>query len=331
MNTIDQDLKSGTFQNVYLLYGEEGYIRRYYRNRLKDALLDPSDEMNLNIYQGDKIDVLSLVEQANTLPFFSDHRLLIIEDSGLFKGENEPLIQLIRNVPAETVLLFNEEKADARSKLFKAIREKGCVQECKYYNEAGRKKWMLSWLQKAGKQIRIAAMDRLMMSVGTDLEGISHELEKLRDYTGDRAVIETEDVEAVCPLKAEDHVFWMIESIAQQDSVRTMQLYRDLLVLREPPMRILAVLASQIIRLLQVRDLRDQGFDQREIASRTGMKDYAVRKSIGQAQNLTAGQLKSILELCAQAQEDIRSGVMSDRLALETVIVQSCRVKKDQS
>ena len=152
MNTIDQDLKSGTFQNVYLLYGEEGYIRRYYRNRLKDALLDPSDEMNLNIYQGDKIDVLSLVEQANTLPFFSDHRLLIIEDSGLFKGENEPLIQLIRNVPAETVLLFNEEKADARSKLFKAIREKGCVQECKYYNEAGRKKWMLSWLQKAGKQ-----------------------------------------------------------------------------------------------------------------------------------------------------------------------------------
>ena len=326
MSTVSEDLKNGTFHNVYLLYGEESYMRRYYRNRLKEALLDPSDDMNLNMYQGDRIDLLSLIEQANTLPFFSDHRLIIVEDGNLFKAEHAPLIGLIENMPPETILIINEEKADARSRLFKAIREKGCIQECKYFNDDGRKKWMLGWLLKEKKKIQIAAMDRLMLSVGTDLEGISHELEKLRDYVGERDVIEEKDVEAVCPLKAEDHVFWMIEAISQQNAVRTMRLYRDLLILREPPMRILAVLAGQVGRLLQIRDLRDQGFDQGEIASRTGMKDFTVRKSIGQAQKLTAGQMKTILEYCAKAQEDIRSGAMSDQLALETVLVQSCHL-----
>ena len=48
---LAEDIKNGSFKSSYLLYGEEAYLRTQYKNRLKNALADPSDTMNFSRFE----------------------------------------------------------------------------------------------------------------------------------------------------------------------------------------------------------------------------------------------------------------------------------------
>lgn len=88
MKSVVEDIKKGSFKPVYLFYGEEAYLKQQYKNRLKDAVLPEGDTINLSIYSGKGIDVEEMIAQADTMPFFAEHRLLLIEDSGFFKSKS---------------------------------------------------------------------------------------------------------------------------------------------------------------------------------------------------------------------------------------------------
>ena len=92
MKHIKEDIKSGNFHPIYLLYGEEDYLVRNYKEQLIQAITG-GDEMNFSSYQGEGIDFNELMDTANTLPFFAEYRLILLEDTKLFKKANdEPLL-----------------------------------------------------------------------------------------------------------------------------------------------------------------------------------------------------------------------------------------------
>ena len=78
MKSVVEDIKKGSFKPVYLFYGEEAYLKQQYKNRLKNAVLPEGDTINLSIYSGKGIDVKEMIAQADTMPFFAEHRLLLI-------------------------------------------------------------------------------------------------------------------------------------------------------------------------------------------------------------------------------------------------------------
>ena len=80
MKRIQEDIKNRAFHSVYLLYGEERYLVRLYRDKLKQAVLDGADEMNYSNFQGTGIDLSEVREIAETLPFFRDYRVIVLED-----------------------------------------------------------------------------------------------------------------------------------------------------------------------------------------------------------------------------------------------------------
>lgn len=84
MKTLNEHLKKKTFKNVYLLYGDEAYLRNQYRDRLKQAMISDGDTMNLSCFEGKGIVEKELTALADTVPFFSDYRLIIVENSGFF-------------------------------------------------------------------------------------------------------------------------------------------------------------------------------------------------------------------------------------------------------
>ena len=85
MKTIDLNIKEKKFPGVYLLYGEEVYLKRQYRDKLLAALTLPGDTMNFSAYQGKDINPGELIDLAETLPFFAEKRVILVEDSGFFK------------------------------------------------------------------------------------------------------------------------------------------------------------------------------------------------------------------------------------------------------
>ena len=90
MKILSQHMKSGQFKSVYLIYGEEDYLRKQYKDRMREALIG-DDTMNYNYYEGKGISVKELIDVGETLPFFNERRLILVENSGFFSSSQEEL------------------------------------------------------------------------------------------------------------------------------------------------------------------------------------------------------------------------------------------------
>ena len=106
MKTIDEDIATGQFQKVYLLYGDEDYLKLQYKNKLLAALMTPGDTMNFSSYEGEGISVGELIDLAETLPFFAERRVILVSDSGFFKKSKDDLAEYLLHLPDTLCFLF---------------------------------------------------------------------------------------------------------------------------------------------------------------------------------------------------------------------------------
>ena len=135
MRTILEDIKNNSYKQVYLLYGEEAYLKNQYRGKLISSLFPEGDTMNLNVYDDGDVPVKEIIDLAETMPFFAQYRLIVLNDSGLFKKGGEDLAEYIPGMPDSTIMIFTEREVDKRSRLFKAVKDKGRAVECPVQDE----------------------------------------------------------------------------------------------------------------------------------------------------------------------------------------------------
>ena len=321
MKTIDNDIKMGQLKNVYLLYGTEDYLKRQYRDMLKHALVEPDDTMNFSAYEGKDINPKELIDLSETLPFFKEKRMILVENSGFFKNSCDDLAEYMSQVPESTCFVFVEEEVDKRSKLFKAASRAGSAVEFETPKEDMLIRWILGRIQREGKKITQSVMQLFLSKTGSDMENIDKELEKLICYTLDKTEISAADVEAICTGQRENKIFEMIDAISAKNQKKALDLYYDLLALKEAPMRILFLIARQFQNLLLIKSMSAKGYPAVSIAKTAGMPSFAVQKNLRQAGAFKINQLKEAIEDCGQAEEDVKTGRMADQLAVELLIV----------
>lgn len=321
MKTIDNDIKMGQLKNVYLLYGTEDYLKRQYRDKLKHALVEPDDTMNFSAYEGKDINPKELIDLSETLPFFKEKRMILVENSGFFKNSCDDLAEYMSQVPESTCFVFVEEEVDKRSKLFKAASRVGSAVEFETPKEDMLVRWILGRIQREGKKITQSVMQLFLSKTGSDMENIDKELEKLICYTWDKTEIAAADVEAICTGQTENKIFEMIDAISAKNQKKALDLYYDLLALKEAPMRILFLIARQFQNLLLIKSMSAKGYPAVSIAKTAGMPSFAVQKNLRQAGAFKIDQLKEAIEDCGQAEEDVKTGRMADQLAVELLIV----------
>ena len=114
MKKIDADLKARSFAPIYLLYGEESYLKRQYKEKLKQALISEGDSMNFSHFEGKDIRPGELINLAETLPFFADRRLILVENSGMFKNACEEMADYLKEIAPTACLVFVEDEVDKR-------------------------------------------------------------------------------------------------------------------------------------------------------------------------------------------------------------------------
>lgn len=322
MKTIDNDIKLGQLKNVYLLYGAEHYLVRQYRDKLRKALIPADDTMNFSAFEGEDVNVKEIIDLSETLPFFADRRVILIEDSKLFKKGGDELAEYMENLPETTSFVFVEEEVDKRSKLFKVVTKIGSAVEFGTQTDETLMKWIGARISKEGKNITQAAYRSFIAKTGTDMENIEKELEKLLCYTMDKDVIEPEDVEAITTEQISNKVFDMVDAIASHRQKQAMDMYYDLLALREAPMRILFLITRQFQILLTVKVMSNQGFGNKDIAAKAGCPEWAVRKYQGQAKAFSLDQIKEAIRDGVAYEEAVKTGKMNDQMAVELFIVQ---------
>ena len=325
MQTLNKDLKEQNFKRTYLLFGEEDFLKKSYKNRLKDGITG-GDTMNYNYFEGKNVDVKEVMNLADTMPFFADRRLILLEDTGFFKSAaGEELVSYLPQMPDSTCMVFVESEVDKRNRLYKKVKELGYAAELSRQDASQLARWAGGILAKDGKRITGRTMDLFLASAGDDMENIRMELEKLVSYVGDREVVTDEDVRAICTVHVTSKIFEMVGAIVGGDTKKAMDLYEDLLTLKEPPMRILYLIARQFNQILQVKELMGKGLDKSSIASKLKMQPFVVGRTMPQARAFTREQILSYVELCVSSEEAVKSGRLQDRLPVELLIAKKYR------
>lgn len=320
MKVISDDIKKGEFKSVYLLYGEEEYLKKQYRDRLKNAIAG-DDTMNYSYYDSDNASVKDIIDVCETLPFFAQKRLVIMENTGFLKSSNDEFADYIKHIPDYLVIVMVEKDVDKRNKVYKAVDSVGYVCEMKPQTTATLEKWIAGLLAKDNLKISHEACDLILDKTGAGMDYIKQETEKLVSYCQGRDVVTVEDVEKVCTTQTTSHIFDMISAIANKKQQQALDLYYDLLELKEPPMRILYLIVRQFNGILQVKDLMSRGISGKEIASKIGAAPFVVGKYQAQAKYFEMNTLLDALNECAKTEEAVKQGRLNDRLGVELIII----------
>ncbi len=318
MQRLKEDIKNKTFHKLYLLYGEEDYLKKLYRNSLEKAVLEGSDNMNYSYFEGKDTDILKIKETAETLPFFSDYRLITIENSGLLKSASA-LADYLPGLPESAIIIFVEKEIDKRNKLYKYINKNGIAVEMKQMGTADAKRFIGTRLKENGKQIRENTADYFLQQAGSSLSNIINEIDKLVSYTYGRDEITIEDIDAICCVQITGRIFQMIDYAAMGKLKEALGLYNDLLELRESPMSILYLVTRQFNILLQTKAL--SGLTKNEIASKIQIPPFTVSKYVTQAGRFKSRQLRELLDECTETEYKYKRGMLDAQIGVEILLL----------
>lgn len=317
MIKINQQIKDGSFERIYLLYGQEDYLKRQYMKKLKTALINKEDNMNYRCFKGANINFSEVIDLSETMPFFTDRRLIVIEDSGVFKTPKEQLVNYIEHVPATTNFIFVENEVDKRSRMFKKVKEIGYACELERQTEDTLIKWVNGLVAAEHKTMAKETVKLFLLKAGFSMENISKELEKLLCYTLDKKNITNDDVEAICTAEITGKIFEMIDAMSTKNKKKLFSLYFDLISVKEPPMRIIYMLVRQFNLMLQVKELLQRGYGQEIIKDKTKLHSFIVSKMISQLKGFSMEDIKISLNELLEIEEMIKTGRLIDKVGVE--------------
>ncbi|MBO4695708.1 MAG: DNA polymerase III subunit delta [Lachnospiraceae bacterium] len=319
MKTIREHIKNGSFAPCYLLYGKEKYLIQLTEGKLVDALTEEGDSMNFNQYRNSGIDVTEVRSVADTVPFFAEKRLILVKDSGWFKGKCE-LASYIPEMPETTVILFVESDVDKSSELYAAVKEHGYVCEINGMSEEDLRLFIGSFFKKQGLGITASDADFLTERVGTDMNRLTTEMEKLSAYCEGTGVVRREDILRIASPIPEGQIFAMMDAIVNDDRSKAIALYTELLAAQEKPLRILYMLTNNFYSFYKVLCLADIGISADEIASRLGMRPFAVKKFMRRKKSWSFSKVLQAVEDGNDMERRVKSGDLEEHMAVESFL-----------
>lgn len=317
--SIDDDIKNNDIKSVYLLCGTEVYLRNQYRDKLINAI--NAGEMNTTRYFGKGINVGEVIDLAQTMPFLSEKRLIVLDDSTFAKNSCPQLAEYIPSIPASTVLIMLETEVDKRNLVYKAVADKGSVVEFSIPDEEDVKLWIRSKLKKEGKGIANSAMNTLLERAGGDMMRLSSEIEKLVCYTAERSEITFDDVNALCVKQTDIKIFDMVRHVVSGNRKAALAIYYELLAAKEPPMRTLYNLGRQFNQLLTVKQLYGAGRTIAEICAKIKVKEGIAKSILNQAKRFSTAELKGIIGECVELEEAVKTGKLDENMSVELFII----------
>lgn len=324
---LKKQLKENDLKKIYLFYGEEDFLIQYYMDEIKKKLLSKEAEMmNYELIEGEKVEIPHIIDAAETLPFMHPNRFIVIKNTGLLikakDTSTQQLISFLGHVPDTTYMLFAENKVDRRNALFKAVKKFGYVVEFQHPSEKELTQWVMKVLKSKDKIITKADALYLVQLIGNNMEQLMVEIEKLSCFQLEEENIMREDIDAICTPSIELKIFELVDSIGSKQVNQALQIYHNLAVMNEPPIRILFMITRQFRLIYQVKLMREAGFVPKDMGKKIGVQSFIVKKCLAQSEYFSAEKLKQALEEGLQIDLSIKKGKIDALLGVELLITE---------
>lgn len=268
---------SGAIGPLYVLSGDEPFLKRQVMEAIRRRALGPDAGEAVSTHAGDKATFAGVVDELQTVPFFTPRRIVVVENADPFvtrcRGQLE---KHINNLPASGVLVLDVKTWPANTRLAKMVAA-GATIVCKAPPMYKLAEWCASWAAgQHQKQLASAAAALLVDLVGADMGLLDQEILKLAIYVGNRTRIETTDVDRLVGNNRLESTWKIFDAFAEGRADAALAILDRALDQGEEPLKIMGAFSMQLRRLAQAARLASLGTPLRAALVQTGIPPFAV-------------------------------------------------------
>ncbi|WP_415426075.1 DNA polymerase III subunit delta [Staphylococcus borealis] len=319
--------------NIMAIYGEVPELVEKKSNELTNAFLNEDrDDFNFIKFNLYETNISTIIEEALTMPFISEKKAIVVKNSFIFTGEkvnkdlqpnNEQVIEFLEKYDGDNLVIFEiySNKLDERKKLTKSLKKTSKLTKVEQMSEQEIKSWIQNQLHENFKDIKQDALNLFIELTGVNFNIVSQELDKLILFLGDRSTINKNDVSLIINRSLEQNVFLLTEYIQKNEKDKAIQLVKDLIVMKEEPIKLLALITSNYRLYYQCKILAQKGYSGQQIAKTISVHPYRVKLALNQVRYYELKELLNIIDNCAETDYKLKSSYMDKQLILELFIL----------
>lgn len=323
---LENSIKRGVISNVYLIYGDQEYLKDLAVKKLTDYLLSGDNkDFNYDLFT-DPVNYYQLVGSAEQIPVFSEKRLVVAKSQNLFNDNNEigeeEMVSYLNQPNPGTCLVFVTTKIDARRKVIKLIKEKGEILRITSPKANQLTGWVEKQARYRGKKITPQAIEMLIAAVEDNLLLLEQEVEKASVFCTE-GTIDVEHVGQTASNSARLNVFKITELVAERKAVAAVKLYQNMVIIGEYPVKILALLGSSFRQMLRAKLLLNQThLNSLELSKELKVANFVAKKILAQQRHFDQFQLEEALKIIKNTDFLIKTGQRDQMIAVEMAIYQ---------
>jgi DNA polymerase-3 subunit delta len=325
-------LQSGKFAPMYLLEGSETYLREQTLKQLVDAAVDAGlrdfNFHEISVAKGNLDDALAIARQY---PMMSERRAVVVTGFEAINDEDqlELLKDYIRDPVPTTVLVFDSPALDKRRNIATML-----VKFCEVVSfdaldeRDAAPRWIMEYVARRSGAIDSATAAFLIGMVGTELQQLSTELDKLLTYVGERGRITKQDVELLVRYSREHSNFELTDALLEGNRKRALTLlehiYENVSDKQGLSVMILGAIARSYRNLLISKELMQQNAPNSEVAKAVGMSPFAVTHLNEKARRMETARILHAMQRIAATDVALKTSMGTPRLQIELLISELC-------
>ena len=332
-----KDLNSGTIAPFVLMYGKEQFLSDWAAGALKGKYVDKATEvMDFQSLDPDA-DADTVLSGLAAMPFMSERRVVILRDfpllssaksKGWTQEDIDRLADMIKSAPTGLLAIFCKEEIDGRGKLVKALKKYGSCYEFTSLSREELEAFAAKRFHAAGLKIGRREMSFLIRETGYDnresdytLFSFDNDIKKII-ASCEGGTVTQEAIAGTVIGDNDTFIFDLLDGISGNDKKRAFEILDNRLSKDQyEAMSVTGAVCSQLEIMLEVKEISGRyGYGSRDIAQKTGLNEYRVRKALGYAGRYTEKKLRSMLGSAYDVNRNIINGLMEPRLALEMFI-----------
>ncbi len=328
---LKQHIKTKNFFRVYLMIGDESYLKKVYTDIIAHNAVDSSFEsFNFEKFDGKGLDLRDIFERAMIMPMMSGKRCIIVDDFNLdsLKGDELKTFQDgIENLPESTVLIFKQDNAGfsktTGKKVYAAIEKNGAV--CELNKRFGRDllKPLITSAAKQGCSLSIENAQYLVSCVGNDYNSLINELNKVCNFVGNGEITKSV-IDEIAVKTVDAKVYYLTKALTSNNCDKAYETLDSLLRLKTEPEYILGAIIGTYVDMYRVKvcsvssvspSLLKESFNYKK-------REFTIDNAVRDSKNLDLSKLRKCLDVLSKADLKLKSGRDNSSLVIEQVMVQ---------
>ncbi len=319
---------------VYLIYGEESYLKKTYIDKIISKTVDPAfEDFNFHAFDGKECTLSEIYESAEAVPMMAETKCILVKDFQLDTLDDngfEQLERVVKENPDDCALIFSfvayEPKGTKWTRVIKLFEKNGYPVKFEKKTSMELIKMLESGAKRRGKPFSKGTANYLITCVGSDLNTLLNETEKVCAYAQGEEVLKS-DVDAVCIKSLDAKVFDMIKDLTAGRFDSAFRKLSQLFEQREDEFQILGALIAQYSDIYRAKAAVKSGNRAEIIAKYYNYagKEFRLTNAARNGSSLSFDAIAECIDILLQADTTLKSSALDKRLVLEQTVVKLAR------